>query len=176
MGVHQPAALSAQPLLREPGFRKLLSPEAFHVPLGKLAFTSHQGRSRSWALGPQSQARFGAHGSDFLLALAVKVRGRPPAMVASLCVGCHHSAAPSPPRSISCLRDTTIFLPNFPAELTEVCEGQGACPASLSKSAKPLASGQGCRTLVPVPDRLTKGSFINNRNNRAAFFCRGCTP
>lgn len=51
-------------------------------------FASHRGRSRSWALDPQSQARFGAHGSDFLLALAVRGRGRPPATVASLCVGC----------------------------------------------------------------------------------------
>lgn len=67
------------------------------------------------------------------------------------------------------LNDTTIFLPNFPAELTGACEGQGACPGSLSKTAKPLASGQGRGTLVPAPGRLTRGSFINNGNNRASL-------
>lgn len=67
------------------------------------------------------------------------------------------------------LKDTTVFLPNFPAELTGACEGQGACPGSLSKTAKPLASGQGRRTPVPAPGRLTRGSFINNGNNRASL-------
>lgn len=84
--------------------------------------------------------------------------------------------ARAPPLSSSCLRDATIFLPNFPAELPEACEGQRACPGSLRNTAKPLASGQGCGTPVPVPNRLTKGSFINNRNSRASFFVRGWTP
>lgn len=42
---------------------------------------------------------------------------------------------PAPSLRSSVLRATTIFLPNFPAELTEACEGQGACPGSLSKTA-----------------------------------------
>lgn len=82
----------------------------------------------------------------------------------------------APPLSSSRLRATTIFLPNFPAELTEGCEGQGACPGSPSETAKPLASGQGCGTLVPAPSRVPKGPFINNRNNRISFLFGGRTP
>lgn len=136
------------------------------------------GRVPNQALSLRARVPLSVHGSDFLWAPWLEPAAEP---------GCGHVPARSavtilPPEALSTstqhsrLRATTIFLPNFPAELTEGCEGQGACPGSPSETAKPLASGQGCGTLVPAPHRVTNGPSINNRNNRIPCLFGGRMP
>ena len=126
-------------------------------------------RSQSWAPIQFPGPTFGATGPVLLSASADKSERQTP----SRSVPEFRAVTVLPPRapllSSSRLKDTTIFLPNFPAELTGAGKGQGACPGSLSKTAKPLASGQGRGTPVPLPDRLTRGSFINNGHNGASL-------
>lgn len=147
---------------------------AVHSRRGRLASGRHRAAPR---VGAESRCQGPIVGAQVLLSLPQRERA----------ADAGHAPVPelravsvvplrAPLLSGARLNDTTIFLPNFPAELTGACEGQGACPGSLSKTAKPLASGPGRGTLVPAPGCLTRGSFINNGNNRLHFLLPGLTP
>lgn len=143
--------------------------DSVHGQRGHLAFALHRAAPR---VGPRVQllgSDFGRPGPASLAGLAVRASGGRRSHSVPELWAVTVLPLRGPLLSSARPKDTTIFLPNFPAELTGACEGQGACPGSLSKTAKPLASGQGRGTLVPVPDRLTRGSFINNGNNRASL-------